>query len=36
MYGLSNGMIPMTVNEAEGHLCCLNLCDAYNSGNSMV
>jgi len=24
----------MTLNEAEGHFCCLNLCNSHNSGNT--
>jgi len=25
--------LPMTLNEAEGHFCFLNLCNIHNSGN---
>ena len=25
--------LPITLSEAEGHFCCLNLCNTHNSGN---
>jgi len=25
--------LPVTVSDAEGHFCCLNLCDTHNLGN---
>jgi len=25
--------LTVTLSEAEGHLCCLNFCNAHNSGN---
>jgi len=32
MYGMSNGTIPVTFSEHEGHFCCLKLTSSNNSG----
>jgi len=34
VYGLSNGTITNDFSEGESHLCCLDLCNIHNSGNT--